>query len=88
MVKPSPYSCAKCGYTLTSLRKVGSCPECGAVYSLLSGRGVQVRPHEIHIAGERAKAITSIVWYSIVSGVSFLLALAMTNRLALDGGVR
>ncbi len=65
MPKPSPYTCSTCGYTLTGLGRVGSCPECGSVFNTTSGRGVEIRPHEMHLVADRAKAMWGLGFHSM-----------------------
>jgi hypothetical protein len=45
--------CAKCGYDLTGLARLGTCPECGQTYDAERGVGLERPGLAAHQRGER-----------------------------------
>ena len=75
--------CAECGYDLSGLRRSGECPECGAHFDLISGRGVrtQSRAAEKHHRGERlARRMRTVLL--VVAAIMVLLCGGMFVPLA------
>lgn len=83
MAKPDDVTCSRCGYDLQGLPAQGRCPECGQVYSALTGQGIgqwgRGRRNRHDQLMDRLRTISLFVIAGLCLAMGALLSFFATN---------